>query len=124
MKVFGTGPTPPQNHTWRTRNGVSLYFRGGDVLRPDIANGTPRPGAETQVRNWFNTIPTSVWRWHCKLPVLPFVTVKVGMFGVYAGFKAFGVDSAAYLDYPGLSAADVYDGSVALTPSLRFSRSR
>ena len=124
MNVFGTGPKPPQNHTWRTTNGVSLYFRGGDVYRPDIRNGWPRRGYEDDDRDWFNTHPKSAWRWHCKWPVLPFLTFKWGSFGMYVGFKAFGVDSEAYRDFPLMQRADVYNGSVALTPSIRFSRSR
>lgn len=38
-----------------------------------------------------------------------------GRFGFYIGWKAFGADSDAYKDFPGINADEIYSGSVALT---------
>lgn len=99
MKVFGTGvSTDPKR--------AGLFFRGGDVC-------TPRNGRMLQGPPW----PTKVWRFYCKLPVLPFLCVRLGRFGFYAGFKVYGVDAPEYKNW--LPASDVYAGSLAMVLTFR-----
>lgn len=102
MKVFGTGvSTAPKTG--------GLYFRGGDVCDPhdgEQLNGPP----------W----PTNITRWYCRWPVLPFLCVKLGRFGVYAGWKCYGFDLPNYLNWAGITKADVYPGSLALELTARF----
>lgn len=91
-------------------NRWSIFFelRGGDVCDP--LNG-----------NWFSApYPTRVWRWFCKRPVLPFLAWRLGKKGGYIGFKAYGVDSPEYRNWPaGILPEDVFDGSQALCLSFR-----
>lgn len=48
-------------------------------------------------------------------------TLHEGRLGFYAGFKAFGADSDAYKDFPGVNPAEIHAGSVALSGfTLRF----
>jgi hypothetical protein len=116
MKVFGTGPTPFQNFPFikdRAR-GWELWRRGGDIFSPSGWN-TLRPGGDPKGGKWFNYLPDHVRReWHA-VADLPFFTCRWGRFGFYCGYKAFGADSAAYLDFPTVRPEDIFYGSVALT---------
>ena len=118
MNVHGSGPTPFQHYPYLkgTRVGAALWWRGGDIVSPDLANGTRRPGREADPRNnYFNTIPAAVRHAKIEKECLPFLTIRIGRFGVYAGWKAYGFDSDAYKDWPGINPAEVHEGSVALT---------
>lgn len=89
--------------------GRRFVFRlySGDVMRP--LDG-----------KWFEEpYPTRVLRFFCRLPVLPFITFRWPFLdkACYIGFKVFGVDSPAYLNW--LPTSEVYPGSQALCPSFR-----
>lgn len=116
MRIFGSGPQPFQNFPFiKDRvKGWNLWWRGGDVASPSGWNAL-RQGGKPGGGKWFNYLPNHVARRYFPLPVLPFFTARWGRFGFYIGWKAFGVDSAAYKDFPGINAAEVFDGSVALT---------
>lgn len=116
MNVFGTGPVPFQNHPFikdRAR-GWALYWRGGNLFSCSGWN-TLRKGGDPKGGVWFNYIPDRTVREFHPKATLPFFTARWGRFGIYLGYKAYGFDSAAYLDFPGVNSFDVYDGSVALT---------
>lgn len=99
MKVFGTGL-----HTDPWKSGI--FFRGGDICDP--FNG-----------KWFDPpYPTRIWRTYCPLPILPFISIKIGRFGIYFGFKLYGADSEHYLNW--MDTKDVYPGSQALCLSVRW----
>ena len=123
MKVTGYA-TDPEAH-WTTPYpdgvvGVTARLLRGDYMAPDLSDAVLRSGEI--VVNWFNAIPKRITRkvvgWR------PFVSIGIFGFGVYAGWKVYGVDSTAYLDYPGITQADVYDGSRAMVGTLRFTMSR
>lgn len=123
MNVTGYATDPQSN--WTTpypRSFVGLIVRlvRGDYMAPDLSDAVLRP-SKTEV-NWFNAIPKRITRkvvgWR------PFLAIGVGSWGVYMGWKVYGVDSAAYLDYPGITQADVYEGSRAMVGTLRFTRKR
>ena len=102
MTVFGSGvSTSPKR--------PGLFFRGGDICDPQDGNQLDGPP-------W----PTRVRRWHCPWPVLPFLCVKLGRFGFYAGWKCYGFDLPNYLNWAGIRAADVYPGSLALELTARL----
>lgn len=109
MKVIGwsSGPEPWQNFPFPKENGIIFSLRGGDVVFPWDGN-------------WF-TEPffKHVLHFYMPIPILPFFCIKIGSWGLYAGFKAFGVDSPAYKNW--LPPEEVYDGSVAIQPSIRMS---
>lgn len=120
-----TGYSTDDRSEWTTpypRDVIGLKVRvlRGDVMFPDLSDAVLRPG-KTEV-NWFNAIPLRVSRY--TVGWRPFFSIGIGSFGVYAGWKPYGVDSPAYLDYPGITEADVYDGSLAMVPTLRFTLSR
>lgn len=103
MKVFGLNVnTSPKD--------AQFCLRGGDVYDPKII------GPDAFHPPW----PTEYSRWYCKLPVLPFLCVKVGRFGFYGGWKVYGFDSPEYINYPGIVATDIYDGSLALEFTARI----
>lgn len=108
MKVirgFSTDRTRSVVDPLLERNGIFIELRGGNVCTP--LNG-----------DWFGPVfPTRVWRWFCRWPVLPFVAWRWGGKGGYVGFKAYGADSLAYLNWMPID--DVYTGSQALCLSVR-----
>lgn len=98
LRIIGTDERDP----WKP----GIYFRGGDVVRP--LNG-----------QWFGPkYPTKYLHFFVPFRILPFISFKIGRFGMYCGFKVFGVDPEAYKNW--LPVEEVYDGSVALCPSWRF----
>lgn len=102
MIVFGTGvDTSPKT--------PRLALRGGDVC-------DPRDGEQINGPPW----PTRVERFYCPLPILPWVCIKFGRFGFYAGWKCYGFDLPNYLNWPGITPKDVYPGSLALELTMRF----
>jgi hypothetical protein len=109
-----TKPYPPG------RFGVVLRLLRGDTMSPDLSDATLRPGQT--VINWFNAVPKRIFR--DVVGYRPFISIGIGCWGVYMGWKVYGVDSTAYLDYPGVSKDDVYDGSQAMVGTLRFTMSR
>lgn len=124
MNIFGTGPQPFQNYPFikNRRYGWNLWWRGGNQF---ICRGfnTLRPGGDPKGGVFFNYLPDTTERVYHPRAVLPFFTWRAGRFGGYMGYKAYGFDSAAYLDFPGVNSFDVYTGSVALSGfTLRFSR--
>lgn len=103
MRVFGS-------HISTDPKRPCLAFRGGDVCDPqdgEQLNGPP----------W----PTEVKRWFCRWPILPFVCVKLGRFGFYAGWKCYGFDLPNYRYWAGGALVhEVYEGSLALELTARF----
>lgn len=125
MYVIGIATDQESNWTTpypRSRFGLIARLLKGDYMAPDLSDVTMRPGRESEAPNWFNCIPRHITRktvgWR------PFVAVGIGCWGVYAGWKVYGVDSPAYLDYPGIGKYEVYDGSRAMVGTLRFTMSR
>ena len=123
MKVTGYSTDPEANWTTpypRSRIGLILRLVRGDYMAPDLSDAVLRPARKAV--NWFNAIPKRITRkvvgWR------PFVSIGIGSFGVYAGWKVYGVDSQAYLDYPGIHMTDVYEGSRAMVGTLRFTGKR
>jgi len=105
-------PIPPQNHTvTHARGQWRVEWRGGDVVRPFGGQG------------FGPVFPVNVLRLRCPRRILPFVTWGPGVVpfsnGGYLGFKAFGVDRAEYRAW--LPGPEIFEGSVALCPSFRFS---
>ena len=123
MKVSGYATDPESNWTTpypKARFGLILRLLRGDYMAPDLSDAVLRPG-RTEV-NWFNAIPIRITRkvvgWR------PFLSIGICSWGVYMGWKVYGVDSAAYLDYPGIRPADVFTGSRAMVGTLRFTTKR
>ena len=117
MRVFGHATDAIKKWTapYPESTGFKLRLIRGDLVSPELEGGTPRPGRALEKPNWFNVIPRDVQRDWIGFPGRPFFSVRIGRFGFYIGHKVFGVDSPAYLDYPGLSSKDVYEGSRAMT---------
>lgn len=93
--------------------GVAIKLFAGPVVRP-----------MTKPRYWFKANVPSKWNefdpeYHRLLNVPffigPFLSVAVGPYGFYVGFKVFDLESAKYRQMVG--ADEVYPGSQALTPS-------
>jgi len=109
LRGFSTDPTQPITGPFPSRNGVFFELRGGDVAEP-IGFGT----------NWFKPpYPSHVLRFFCPWRVLPFLSWKLGSFGGYIGFKAYGVDAPEYplwLCKP----EECYSGSVAMCITARL----
>lgn len=98
-----------QSNGW----GIMLKLFAGPVVRPI-----------TKPKYWFKDAP-SKWNefdpeYHLlfKLPFFigPFISVALGPYGFYAGFKVFNLESAKYKQMVGDD--QVYPGSQALTPSI------
>lgn len=88
----------------------SFVFRlySGDICDPVDFIGT----------NWFTPpFPKRVWRTFCPYPILPFIAWRFNKRGGYFGFKLYGADSPAYLNW--MKKEDVYEGSQALCLSVR-----
>ncbi len=86
-------------------DGFWWELRSGDVLDP--LNG-----------KWFEEpFPTRIWKFFCNLPVLPFISWRIGSKAGYIGFKIYGADSPAYLNW--MNPDDVYEGSQAMCLSAR-----
>lgn len=74
--------------------------------------------------SWFEPPwPKRVLRATFKYLPFPFLAWKFGGFRGYVGAKVYGFDRTEYLNFPKVTAADVYDGSEAFCFSFRFSRS-
>lgn len=136
MRVFGkasdaeqfwTSPFPREEDCIKLRGvplGITWRLLGGDMLSPHIRSGVFRPGRELEGKNFFTVIPIIVTRMWVGRPGCFFFSLRVGRFGFYVGHKVFGVDSAAYRDYPLVLPEDVYEGSRALSGlTCRFSTS-
>lgn len=126
MKITGFALDDPA--TWTDpypteKYGFKLRLLKGDVMYPDWACGwTMRAGREGDERNWFSAIPKGVVRetvWY-----RPFISLGLWRWGMYLGWKVFGVDSPAYLDYENITLADVYTGSRAMVPTMRLTTRR
>lgn len=92
--------------------GIALRFFAGDVVRP-----------YTKPKYWFDDVPNK-WNnfdpeYHGVLkfwlPVAPFLSVALGPWGFYIGFKIFSLEPTKYI--PMVGEANVHLGSQALTPS-------
>lgn len=123
MKIFGrsndprpwTNPFPERD----TRDGIPgtdgflWALRGGDLVSPVGLTGS-----------FFGPPPPAITRRWISRAVLPFFAARRGRFGFYVGWKAYGFDSPAYLKWPSITPADVFEGSIALQGfTMRFSGS-
>ena len=100
--------------------GIAIKFFAGPIVRPI-----------TKPQYWFKKGIPSKWnefdtKWHFLLklwwPLCPFLSVALGKYGVYIGFKVFDLESAKYRQMVGED--EVYPGSQALTPSITTRISR
>lgn len=116
MKTVGIFREPTTS-PYRATNGITFDLRGGDVVQPLALTASNPDGSSA----WFTPPYFKRWmRFYCGLPMLPWLTVKVGRFGMYCGAKCFGVDSDAYKEWFA-KPDDVYVGSQALMLfSMRF----
>lgn len=95
----------PLTSAYPAKNGVLVRFCSGNVLDPYFGNWFKEPYFKVIIR-YFTT-----WR-------LPYFSFRLGRFGGYVGFQCYGVDSPQYLNF--LPAKDVYDGSLALSLTIRL----
>ena len=125
MIVYGISTDPESNWTTpypRSRFGLIVRLLKGDYMAPDLSDVVMRSSRETETPNWFNCIPLRITK--KVVGYRPFLSIGILGWGVYMGWKVYGVDSPAYLDYPGVAKEDVYDGSQAMVGTLRFTMSR
>lgn len=119
MRVFGLNLGGyPLTKPYPDNNGIIFRLLGGDILHPLGSDG-----------NWFHEpFFLRVFHWFCPLPILPFFSIKLGRFGMYVGFKTYGVDAPEYKLWPAMIGEglvhEVYDGSQAVMFSMRFSTAR
>jgi hypothetical protein len=129
MQVYGWSTDDEKDWTapfpagWE--GGVKLRLLGGDILDPvrgtfELRPGVP-PGTEP---GWFNAVPRAVYRAFQARRCLPFFSFGFFRFGGYIGWKVYGVDQPAYLDYPLVAREDVYPGSRALCLTMRLTTDR
>lgn len=116
MRVFGLATDPQAD--WTTpyptgRVGLKLRLLGGDVCDPYwLGNGG----------SWFKLpAPRLLIKFFSWLP-LPYVAIGIGKWGMYLGWKVYGVDSDAYKQW--LPASDVYPGSQAMCLTIRMTINR
>ena len=94
--------------------GVTLKLFAGPVVRPVtkprfwFVKGVPS--------KWNEFNPDYHWLLRFWLPACPFLSVAVGRYGFYLGFKVFDLESAKYRQMVGDK--HVFAGSQALTPSV------
>ena len=94
----------PLTSPFPLRNGVFVALRSGDLCSPD---------------SW--QAPVHVRRaW---IYLRPFFSARFGKFGMYVGWKTYGVDGEHMLKFPSINPAEVYAGSVAIQGcTIRFTR--
>lgn len=109
-RIFSTNPDQPSTSPFPVKNGILLELRTGDVCDP-IGIGS----------NWFNPpFPKYVLRYFSRIP-LPYIAARFGAIGFYAGWKIYGVDAPEYKQWL-CKPEEVYDGSLAMCFTIRFSR--
>jgi len=109
MKATSTGALPITK-PFRESSGISFSWRRGDILQPlDYWSAD----------GWFSNSPPwrEYYRGYTRLP-LPFISIRIGRWGFYAGAKGFGVDKEDYLRW--VPAREVFDGSTAIMLSIRM----
>ena len=109
MKVirrFGNKLDRPATDPLLEENGFWWELRAGDICHPRGEG------------DWFHPpYFDKVWRTFVSLPILPFVSWKIGSKGGYAGFKIYGADAEAYKQW--MNPDDVFEGSQAMHVSIR-----
>lgn len=110
MNVFGLATDSlPYNDPFPQKSGVIFRLLGGMVIRPWDGNWLKEP------------YPTQVGYWNCKLPILPFLSVKIGRFGFYIGFKCFNLGHEQYKEWMDKGIISEFgENHYALTPSMRW----
>jgi hypothetical protein len=87
-------------------NGFWWELRAGDINHP-IGKG-----------KWFEPpYFKRVFHKFVSLPILPFISWRIGKWSGYAGFKIYGVDADVYKFY--MEPSEVYCGSQAMHVSIR-----
>lgn len=133
MNVFGHALDPKEKWTEpfskSPRFGVKLRLLGGDVMDPSgwVLRSHKLDGEfvpQDAKPDWFNAVPRYVYRAFAKTARLPFLSVGLGRFGFYIGWKVYGVDKTEYLDYPTVTRGDLYTGSRALVLTMRTTAHR
>jgi len=116
MKVFGLATDSKDQ--WTTPYptgllGLKLRLLCGDVCDPYwFGNGG----------SWFK-LPAPRWivRFFSYIP-LPYIAIGISKWGLYLGWKVYGVDSIAYRQW--LSETEVYAGSQAMCFTIRMTLAR
>lgn len=94
--------------------GIVIGLRAGRWYEPFGASRAIGANRWTSGKHWF-VVP--------RIPfVYPFLSVAIGRFGFYVGWKAYGVDWPEYKAWA--RAEDIKTGNTALTLSASFRRSR
>lgn len=111
LRGWSTNKDWPLVKPFLEKSGIFVEFRGGDFIFPKGKG------------EWFKPpyFPKGVFRSFLTWPWLPFITIRIGNWGMYFGAKAFGVDAPAYKEWM-CDPAEVYDGSQAIMFSIRMSR--
>lgn len=105
--LWRSDPERPLTDPLPERNGIVLRFYAGDFCHPIL-----------RAPDWFHPPwPERIIR--RTLSFMPFIAWKIGPKGGYLGFKLYGVDSEAYLNWPGYTNAEVFPGSQACHFSFR-----
>lgn len=106
LRGVSTHGDQPATAPFLPSSGIFIELRGGDFCHP-LGSG-----------NWFAPPYFSrVLRFFLGVPLLPFISWRIGNVGGYIGAKCYGVDSPAYKNW--LPAEDVFEGSQALMLSIR-----
>lgn len=112
MRVFGLNlGGEPLTTPYPSKSGFIFRLLGGDVIYP-LGNG-----------DWFRPpYFDRVIRFFMPIPIMPFLSIRLGRFGFYFGCKVFGVDSPAYANWM-CDRSQVYPGSQSMMLiSIRFTR--
>lgn len=100
--------------------GIKIAFRGGDVLHP-YGVAEPETGdVFWQNNKWWN--PKKIFKFRVPIPILPFVGIALGNYGLYFGFKDYPVHHDNY--YRWVDRDNIYPGSRALCLSASIRKTR
>lgn len=123
-KLFQLGVSTAEKGLWWDHDEREYCPDGWGIVFKLFSGPVVRP--MTKPRFWFAKSPVpSKWNefdpdyhWLLKwwMPLAPFLSVALGRYGFYIGFKVFDLESAKYRQMAGVD--EVYPGSQALTPSI------
>ena len=100
--------------------GIVLSLKAGWVLRP--VGKLWKKGFWTRNKDYNPWVSGNHW-FVIKFPcIVPFFSIAIGNYGLYAGFKTYGVDWPEYASW--LDSKYIADGNKALAPSFSMRRTR